>query len=232
MSRWRDFIHRRGGMRVWTYCALSLTAFFTFLSIANEISEAMSGEVERIYLFDRSILNWVSQFRTPALTQMMTDITALASFTVTVVFAFLVFIFLHLARDRFATMHFLLILLGSQFIPRVLKLHFARPRPDVVGRLAMVTDASFPSGHAFNAAALYLTIAFFVARTKKSRRTEALFIGLALILILLIGASRIYLGVHYPSDVFAGYCLGGGWALLVAACFYPRYRARQSRTAH
>ena len=98
----------------------------------------------------------------------------------------------------------------------VLKLIFERARPDVVAHLVNVETASFPSGHAMNAAVVYLTIAALLARSQKQRaaRIYVLFVGIGL--TLLIGFSRLYLGVHWPTDVLAGWIFGASWAALIA----------------
>jgi undecaprenyl-diphosphatase len=95
-----------------------------------------------------------------------------------------------------------------------LKLGFARPRPDLVPHGVRVYTASFPSGHAMLSAVTYLTLGALLARVQPQRRVKAFLLGLAIALTVLIGMSRVYLGVHWPSDVLAGWCGGAAWASL------------------
>jgi undecaprenyl-diphosphatase len=96
----------------------------------------------------------------------------------------------------------------------VLKGLFARPRPELALRLTEVRSLSFPSGHAMQSAIIYLTLAAFLARFVQARALKVYFVGFAFLLSLLVGVSRVYLGVHYPSDVLAGWCAGLAWALV------------------
>lgn len=95
----------------------------------------------------------------------------------------------------------------------LLKHLVARPRPDVVAHLVEVHSASFPSGHAAASAKIYLTLATLAAAARVRRAEKAFLIGAAILLVLLIGVSRAYLGVHWPTDIIAGWAIGGSWAL-------------------
>lgn len=103
-------------------------------------------------------------------------------------------------------------LLGS-ILSAQAKLLFARPRPDLVDHLVEVRGLSFPSGHATNSAIIYLTLALIISQVVPGRRTRAYIIGVAVLLAGIIGISRVYLGVHWPSDVLAGWTIGSCWAL-------------------
>ena len=106
-----------------------------------------------------------------------------------------------------------------------------RPRPELVDHLVQVTGLSFPSGHATNSAIIYLTMAGLVAQVAPGRVVRRYVLGLAVVLVGAIGVSRVYLGVHWPSDVLAGWCAGTGWAALwwwIAATVRGRLAARSS----
>ena len=103
---------------------------------------------------------------------------------------------------------------------------FSRARPELVQHLVEVTNASFPSGHAMNSAITYLTLGALLARTEKSTAIRIYLIALAILLTLTIGFSRVYLGVHWPSDVIAGWCLGGAWAVLCSLAARTLQRRR------
>ncbi|RYD65597.1 MAG: phosphatase PAP2 family protein, partial [Verrucomicrobiaceae bacterium] len=105
----------------------------------------------------------------------------------------------------------------GSFLTSLLKQGFDRPRPDLVPHGTAVTNASFPSGHSMMAAVVYLTLGILLARTQKSRPLRIYIIALSVIVTLLVGVSRVYLGVHWPSDVVAGWTVGAAWALIFAA---------------
>jgi undecaprenyl-diphosphatase len=104
---------------------------------------------------------------------------------------------------------------GGQILSHVTKGFFDRPRPDLVSHEAYVHTASFPSGHSMMAAVTYLTLAVMLARATRPRRLKAYYLALAVVLTVAVGVSRVYLGVHWPSDVLAGWMIGAAWALLL-----------------
>jgi undecaprenyl-diphosphatase len=104
--------------------------------------------------------------------------------------------------------------LGGTALNSLLKLVFARPRPDLVTPLTQVLTLSFPSGHAALSAIGYLTLGALLAQAQASRAIRIYFIVVAVALTLLVGVSRVYLGVHYPTDVLAGWCIGLAWAAI------------------
>ena len=104
---------------------------------------------------------------------------------------------------------------GGWLLNNGLKAVFARPRPDVVPHLHEVMSLSFPSGHAMTSAAVYLTLGAMLMRISERRLTKIYCMAIAMLATLLIGSSRVYLGVHYPTDVLAGWMIGMSWALLV-----------------
>lgn len=105
--------------------------------------------------------------------------------------------------------------LGETLLSSALKGLFDRPRPDVVPHLVHVSSKSFPSGHASSAAAIFLTIAALIAAQLQARAARIYVFAVAGLLAFLVGASRVYLGVHYPSDIIGGWSLGAAWAAIV-----------------
>lgn len=103
---------------------------------------------------------------------------------------------------------------GGGLLTTGLKYVIGRGRPDIVPHLVTVTSPSFPSGHAMLAAVVFLTLGALLARFAARRRTKLYLLGLAFLLTFLVGSSRVYLGVHYPTDVLAGWCIGLAWALV------------------
>ncbi|MEH7613670.1 phosphatase PAP2 family protein, partial [Gottfriedia acidiceleris] len=120
---------------------------------------------------------------------------------------------------------FIAALIGSNILCVLLKLFFHRARPDL-HRLIEISGYSFPSGHATNAMTVYGILTFILWRNIRTKSGRSLLIITSLIMILLIGISRIYLGVHFPSDVIAGYFTGGFW-ISTAIWYYQRYKERQ-----
>ncbi|MCI0573383.1 MAG: phosphatase PAP2 family protein [Myxococcaceae bacterium] len=141
------------------------------------------------------------------------DLTALGSGVVTTGLAVVLAGALWLQRSRAAALFVLLLMAGAQVLVNALKLLVERARPDVVPHLAETVTHSFPSGHAMLAASVYPTLAVLLASRSRSRALARYFLVVALLVVLLVGVSRVVLGVHYPSDVLGGWALGGAWAL-------------------
>jgi undecaprenyl-diphosphatase len=145
---------------------------------------------------------------------MMRDFTALGGTGVLTVITLAVAGFLVATDKRHTAFAVITAVATGTALSQMLKWGFARPRPDLVPHAAEVYTASFPSGHSMLSAVVYLTLAALVAQTQPSRRVRAYLIGLAIAITMLVGASRIYLGVHWPTDVLGGWVVGATWALL------------------
>jgi undecaprenyl-diphosphatase len=104
--------------------------------------------------------------------------------------------------------------LGGLVLNGLLKDRFDRPRPHVVPHKSQVMTSSFPSGHSLNSAVIYLTLATLLASLVEKPRPKVYFLSMGLLLTILVGVSRVYMGVHYPTDVLAGWCAGLAWAFL------------------
>jgi undecaprenyl-diphosphatase len=144
----------------------------------------------------------------------MRDLTALGSTSVLVFIVVSVIFYLLLAGKAKAALFIFASVAGGQVLSSLLKLGVERPRPDLVSHLAEVYTLSFPSGHAMLSAVTYLTLGSLLARVLPGRMLKTYVLAVAVIATLLVGISRVYLGVHWPSDVLAGWCAGSAWAML------------------
>lgn len=190
--------------------AAGLWGFFELLD------EVTKGEAHTL---DEAVL---LAFRTPGDTSnpigpwwlevAMGDITSLGSMTVLGLITVAVIGFLLLRRRFGAAALVVVSVAGGALLSSLLKLGVDRPRPDLVAKLADVHTLSFPSGHAMLSAVTYLTLGALLARVLPGNATKIYVLAVAVIVAVLVGMSRIYLGVHWPSDVLAGWCIGAAWA--------------------
>lgn len=155
------------------------------------------------------------------------DISALGGFAVLALVTLFAVGYLAVVKRWTDAALLLIATVGGTAISEGLKMDFNRPRPDLVAHVVETTSMSFPSGHAMLSAVTYLTLGALIAHTQERNRLRGYVLSAAIALTLLIGASRIYLGVHWPTDVLAGWCLGAAWALLcwAAATWLTRDRA-------
>jgi undecaprenyl-diphosphatase len=189
-------------------------ALWGFFNIASEVGEGETTAIDRhILLALRNPADPSDPIGSRSLQEAMRDVTALGGVTVlTLVCIVAVAAFLIHRRVRHAAILAVTIFLA--FISSEgLKDFYSRPRPDLVPHGTYVYSSSFPSGHSTLSAATFLTLAMLIASLEPNRGTKRMVFGLAAILVLGVGFSRIYLGVHWPSDVLAGWCLGAAWAL-------------------
>lgn len=206
--------HRIESRLLLLFVALTVV-IFAFLKAASEVSE---GDTMAI---DRAVLGAMRAPGHPAvpigpswLPEAMINLTALGSVTVlTIVTAIAAG---YLLADRKPGIAFFTVAAtgAGGLLGTVLKSIYARARPDMFEHLVGTHSASFPSAHAMNSAIVYLTLAVLVARSSQDRAVRAYLISVAIVLILAIGFSRVYLGVHWPTDVLAGWFVGGAWAVL------------------
>jgi len=141
------------------------------------------------------------------------DVTSLGSIIVLVIITLAIVGYLFLAGKPAVAWLMLIAVFGGIALSDLLKFVFARARPDIVAPLARVFTTSFPSGHATLSAITYLTIGAVLARSQPSSTISLYVMSLAAFLTMIIGVSRIYLGVHYPTDVLGGWCIGTAWAM-------------------
>jgi undecaprenyl-diphosphatase len=188
---------------------------WAFLALADEVMEGGTQKLDdRILRALRRPDDPATPVGPPWLAEVGRDVTALGGVTVIALVTGTVAGFLLLDR-KYAATAFVLTAAGSGFaLSAALKGVFRRPRPEVVPHLMPAHYSSFPSGHSMMSAVVYLTLGALVARLVARRRLRFYVLAVAVMLTGMVGVSRVYMGVHYPSDVLAGWCAGLVWASL------------------
>lgn len=191
---------------------ISLVALL-FVWLGSEISD---GETRR---FDSRILLALRQsgdLSQPIgphwLRASILDLTALGGGTILTLVTLVAIGSLLAQRKRAEALFIAFAVGGGGLLSDLLKIGYARPRPDLVAHLVEVSSASFPSGHAMNSAVTYLTLGVLLARAVPDRWLKAYVLWVGVLLTLIVGFSRVYLGVHWPTDVLAGWAIGSAWA--------------------
>lgn len=201
-----------------------------FVALADEVSEGDTQAMdERIFLAlhdaDGSPAGpaWVEEVGR--------DATALGGNTVLTLFALAVFGFLAIHRRWKDAVIVAITVISGVIVSLALKELFDRPRPDLVPHLSHTMTSSFPSGHSMLAAVTYLTLGVMVAEMANSKREILFPLIVALILTVMVGVSRVHVGVHWPTDVLGGWTIGAAWALLCWSIirWLQRHRALTGR---
>lgn len=192
-----------------------LLALFAFLAV-EVVTGRTTGFDQVVLMAFRVAGDPTNPVGPPWLEEMGRDVTALGSFA----FLFFVLIaavaYLVITERRGLALHMAAAVIGGQVISTVLKNAFDRPRPEIP-HAARVFTTSFPSGHAMLSAVTFLTLGTILARATPDPSLKRYFLTLAIFLTVMVGLSRIYLGVHYPTDVLAGWCVGAAWAILCSS---------------
>jgi undecaprenyl-diphosphatase len=186
-----------------------------FALLADEVREGDTRSFDHtVMLTLRTTSDLSDPIGPPWVEEMARDLTSLGSITVLALVSLAVTGFLILRRKHGAAVLVLTAVFGGMLLSTLLKAGFERPRPDLVPHAVVVFTKSFPSGHAMLSAVTYLTLGALLARVQPHRRVKAYLLILAILLTVMIGVSRVYLGVHWPTDVLAGWCVGATWAML------------------
>ena len=194
-----------------TWFSLLFFQILVFVIFSSEVRESEIGQPELVGLFDRRIMTSLYEIRDPILTAIAVDLTALGSTAILTLATFLAFFFF-IARRRISdAIYIVLVSIGAALLSQIAKTYFERPRPPIVSRLVEIQGFSYPSGHSLVSTAFYLNLALLICTFFDSRKQKYFVFSFSLTLILLIATSRIYLGVHYPTDVIGGIMLGSLW---------------------
>jgi undecaprenyl-diphosphatase len=191
------------------------TATWGFLVIAGRVTGGPPGNL------DARLLRGLRAPENPAepvgplwLQEAARDVTALGGYTVLALLIAAVLGHMLIGRHYRAAILVFVAVAGGGVLSFLLKDLYDRPRPDLVPHLTRVSTSSFPSGHAMLSAVVYLTLGALLARLVPGWWAKVYFVVVAVLLTLSVGASRVYLGVHYPTDVAAGWAAGVAWAVL------------------
>jgi len=190
------------------------------VAVAGTLAFAELGEwVKKGYTqqFDVAALQWLGAHHTPWLTTIMTEVTPLGTGIVVMTTVGITAAFLWHTEHKISAQLLLAATAGNIILNNVLKLHFDRARPNVFEWQTHAASSSFPSGHAMSATVVYGTVAYLLARLQSHAWSRAVTLVTAIIMIALICLTRLYLGVHYPSDVVGGIVVGLAWAAFCMA---------------
>lgn len=200
-------------MRLSLWLGAALLGFSLFFLITHKLLE------QELLSIDRAVLLTAGKIRFPGLTIVALDLTALGSTTIVSLISASALGVLLLLRDHRGALQLFLASLGAGILTQVTKHVVERARPEELPHLISASGFSYPSGHTLGAAALYSTISILALRHFRTTAAQAAVLAMALCIITLVGVSRVYLGVHFPTDVVGGMALGLGWALLLTGCF-------------
>ncbi len=207
-------LRRTEGRLLLAAMAVSAAAW-GFGSLWDAVEDQHTGGFDRAVLLFFRVPGYPAVPAGPRWVQECTrDITALGGFTVLTLISILAVAILVMKRRRLQASIFAITVLAGQAFAEVIKAIAARPRPDIVTRFDIVYSSSFPSGHSTMAPVVYLTLAVILAAGEPRRDVRVLVFACAVALTLAVGVSRVYLGVHWPTDVLAGWALGGAIALV------------------
>ena len=215
LSDWRATLAPMLERRVLIALLLIAGGMWGFVALTDEIREGEQFRLDRqILLLFRDPGDITDPIGPEWLESAVRDVTALGGTTIITMMTLVTAGYLLMSGKRHAALLVVAAIFGAALLSFAIKAGIERPRPELFPHGTPVYTASFPSGHATGAAATYLTLGALLARFQRARRLKVYLMSVAVLLTLMIGVSRLYLGVHWPTDVLAGWTLGSCWALL------------------
>lgn len=202
------------------------TGVWGFVSIADEVLEGDSRQLDESILLSMRTQGDTSDPLGPSwFEEAGRDVTALGSVAALTLFTFAFGGYLFLKKQPWVAVFVVLAIITGTAVSTALKSGFDRPRPDLVPHETQIYTKSFPSGHSAMSSLVYLTLGAVMARAERDRKTKAFLMIVPFLLAILIGVSRVYMGVHWPTDVLAGWLFGTTWA--AASWMVFRYLQRR-----
>lgn len=187
---------------------------WSFAKIATEVREGETRGFDRQVLLAMRHPGDLAPIGGPVAEETARDITALGSTAILGLITGIAVVFMVLDGKKHMAFFTLVSIVSGTLVSDVFKDIFQGPRPEIVPHLAYASNTSFPSGHSMMSAVVYLTLGALLARSHERRAVKVFFLLVAVLLLLMVGVSRVYLGVHWPTDVLAGWTAGAVWALL------------------
>lgn len=188
---------------------------WAFVEVADEVGEQETRQIDRrVILAMREPADLSDPIGPRWVEEIGRDFTALGSNGTILLLALAGVGYLYLDRKPHAAVFVVVAVGGGMLLSNLLKELFQRPRPDLVPHGSYTLTTSFPSGHSMVSAVAYLTLGALLARLQSRRVLKVYLLGVAVVFTLLVGVSRVYLGVHWPTDVLAGWSAGAAWAIL------------------
>ena len=220
LARWR-----RSGWKEFVFALIGVTVLFCVWGFAELVDDVVQDDEYRD--LEQTIMRSLRQTDDPSqligpwwLLEVARDVSALGSAVVLILMVVFVLGYLLQRRGYAGAALVLIATLGGYILSAGMKSWFGRPRPDVVPHLTHISSGSFPSGHSMLSSVVYLTLGALLAQSAARKWEKVYLVHVALFLSFIVGLSRVALGVHYPSDVLAGWGAGTAWALICWSVAY------------
>jgi undecaprenyl-diphosphatase len=221
----------RNHPRYFIIAALCLAGFWMFGVLAEEVHEGDSAQIDKqLLLMLRNPADITDPIGGRWLEEIMRDLTALGGAFIVTSISLIGFIYLLVSKQTARAWYLAASVATGFAFSSLMKYGFDRPRPDLVPHGSIVYTSSFPSGHSLMSALAYLTLAVLLAEAQTLKSMKIYFMGVAILITMLTGISRVYLGVHWPSDVLAGWLGGASWAMMIWLIWTRILHTRKQKT--